>query len=191
MVVLFSFFQFIIFSMQTYKLLIFALLALTLTVCSSTESSTFNLNSSYQCEDTDKLMQQVLELINEARSENRSCGGQFFSATTPLTWNNKLFQAAAIHSEDMSTNDFFSHTGSNGLQVSARISNAGYNWRAVAENIYAGAPDTLTAVNGWLNSAGHCKNIMNPVYKEMGVACSRVTSSTYGTYHTQVFATEQ
>ncbi len=176
--------------MQAYKLLIPTLFIFTLTIYSST-ASTVNLNSEYQCNNSEVLKQQMLELINKARADNRSCSGQFFSGTNPISWNDKLASAAQLHSDDMSSNNFFSHTGSNGLQVSSRVLDTGYNWQTVAENIYAGARDAAIAIKGWLGSPGHCKNIMNPSFKEMGAACSHITNSLYGTYYTQVFATGQ
>jgi uncharacterized protein YkwD len=43
-------------------------------------------------------------------------------------------------------------------------------------------------MSGWLASAGHCANLMNPVYKDFGAACVRNDATTYERYWTQVFA---
>lgn len=140
---------------------------------------------------TASLRADVLALINQARATSTVCGGQSYPAVAPVTWNVKLESAALVHSTDMATNNFFSHTGSNGLDVSDRVQAQGYNWIAVGENIYAGSDSVSGLVNGWLDSAGHCQNIMNPSFKEMGVACVSNDSSRYGNYYTQVFGAQQ
>jgi uncharacterized protein YkwD len=40
-------------------------------------------------------------------------------------------------------------------------------------------------MDGWIASAGHCANLMNPRFKEVGVSCVPGTaSSRYNTYWT-------
>ncbi len=156
-------------------------------VTSSTTTGITNTpaSSSTGCFPRSELRQQMLALVNQARSQSRSCGGQLFDATAPVIWNTRLETAAQKHSDDMSSNNFFSHVGSNGSQFSDRVQDEGFLWRAIAENISAGRRSPSAVVNGWLNSAGHCANIMNPTYSEMGVACSLNSSSEFGTYYTQ------
>ncbi len=159
----------------------------------TTNNSTNNsnsINSTFRCESDEQLQQQMLALVNQARAQDRSCGGQLFNATTAVTWNNKLTDAARIHSDDMASNNFFAHQGSNGLEVVDRAQNAGYQWIAIGENLSAGAQDSAQAVQGWLDSSVHCVNIMNPGFNEMGVACAQNSGSEFGTYHTQVFGAQ-
>jgi len=59
-----------------------------------------------------QIRQRALELINAARAESRMCGTVSYAAAPPVTWNSKLAQAARKHSNDMASNNFFSHTGS-------------------------------------------------------------------------------
>ena len=40
---------------------------------------------------------------------------------------------------------------------------------AGGENIARGYRDADAVMNGWLTSAGHCRNIMNPNVSEMGI----------------------
>ena len=89
----------------------------------------------------------------------------------------------------MATDNFFDHTGSDNSNAGERIVEQNYNWVTYGENIAAGMQGTQQAVDGWLDSPGHCANIMNPLFTEMGVACSRNAGTKYGTYWTQVFAT--
>jgi uncharacterized protein YkwD len=130
----------------------------------------------------------LLLQINAARAAGRSCGATAFAATTSLAWNTRLFSAAEGHSRDMATNNYFSHTSLDGRSASRRVTDAGYVWRATGENIAAGQRDVTTVMNGWLASEGHCRNIMNPTYQDVAVACVQQTGTTYGRYWTMVLA---
>ena len=88
----------------------------------------------------------------------------------------------------MATNNFFSHTGSDGLSVSNRVDATGYEWSTVGENIAAGQSTVTQVVQGWLNSEGHCRNIMNANFTELGAERVDSTSADFSTYWTQVFA---
>lgn len=129
---------------------------------------------------------ELLALVNQARSQGRNCGNTFYPAVNSITWNSKLYQAALGHSEDMANNDYFSHTSLDGRNPGDRITDAGYSWRTYGENIAAGQSTAQKAMEGWLNSAGHCKNIMNASVTNMGVASAK--GGSYGIYWTQVFA---
>jgi uncharacterized protein YkwD len=70
----------------------------------------------------------------------------------------------------MFENKYFSHVGSDGSNSSERIISTGYNCKWYGENIAQGYPSEKEVVAGWLSSPGHCANIMNKNFKEMGVA---------------------
>lgn len=173
------------------KKLLISLLIFELIGCNSDTSSNIgdlaSSNGSLSCEPRIELEEQMVTLINQARSESRSCGGQLFNAADPIRWNSELEKAAQKHSNDMASNNFFSHQGSDGTDASNRIQNQGYSWTTYGENIFAGAKNTEAAIDGWLASSGHCQNIMNPNFTEMGAACIKKSKTKYGTYHTQVF----
>ncbi|ETP22290.1 hypothetical protein F441_04366, partial [Phytophthora nicotianae CJ01A1] len=57
---------------------------------------------------------------------------------SPLCLNKKLHSAAQRHSDDMAAKDYMAHDGSDGSTMSERITQAGYDWSAVAENVAAG-----------------------------------------------------
>lgn len=113
---------------------------------------------------------QFVKKINEARSKGCRCGNTYMPPVDPIKWNDQLAQAAQRHANDMHKNDHFDHTGSDGSTIKDRIEGAGYKWRAIAENIAWGYTDVDAVVAGWLKSPGHCKNIMNGAYTEMGAA---------------------
>ncbi len=127
----------------------------------------------------DKVL--LLELVNEYRTSGCNCGDDYFPPTTAVSWNDTLEAAAKAHSLDMDENDFFDHTGSNGSSAGDRISAQSYQWNTYGENIAQGYTSEQDVIDGWIKSEGHCRNIMNPNFKQMGVATS-------GSFWTQVFA---
>lgn len=124
----------------------------------------------------------VMELINRARAEARACGTNSFAAAPPLEWDERLLAAAAGHAADMAQNDYFSHQSLDGRTFSQRISNAGYDWIAAGENIAAGQATVEQVMQAWLDSPGHCANIMSDAFTEVGVACVAEPGSTYTQY---------
>lgn len=140
-----------------------------------------------ECE-MDETGQALLDRINEARSEPRQCGDKAFEAAEPLSWNCTLEDAARAHSEDMVELEFFSHTGPEGVKTGKRVSDRGYTWSAVGENIASGQNSVDRVVDGWLSSPGHCANIMSAEFTEMGAARVEAPGSPYSPFWTQVFA---
>jgi len=59
-----------------------------------------------------EMQSRMLSLINEARASARQCGSESMAATTPLSWNTTLEATARLHSLDMASVNFFSHTSS-------------------------------------------------------------------------------
>lgn len=134
----------------------------------------------------------VLASVNEYRARGADCGSHGrFGAAPALTWNDALFVAASGHSADMAARDYFSHVSPEGANSADRISAAGYAWRAVAENI-AGGPRTVAEVMaGWIDSDGHCANVLNPALREFAVACVADEDATYERYWTMNLGTRR
>jgi uncharacterized protein YkwD len=128
----------------------------------------------------------ALVRINGFRSAPRSCGAEGrFAAAPALVWNTRLQQSATAHSQDMAAKNYFSHTGQDGRDLAQRVGAAGYAWTAIGENIAAGPVTVAAAMAGWQASDGHCANLMNPAFTEVGLACVPGTArSTYATYWT-------
>lgn len=121
--------------------------------------------------------QAMLQAINEVRRSGNDCGGP----VDTLSWDSQLAAAAERHAQDMFDNDFFDHQGSDSSSVGMRVTAAGYDWMAVAENIAWGYTSIEAVMQGWQDSPGHCANMMSDSYTQVGVA--RV-----GNYWVQVFA---
>lgn len=153
-----------------------------------------------------------LSAINNARSASQDCGtnqntGEVYGvmpAVESLVWNDMLYKSSYEHSLDLAESDTFSHTGSGtssdwtavaqdlaeGSSVQNRIENNGYlNWITIGENISGGTDQDLAqeAVNAWLASPSHCVNLMNPVYKDVGMGHVIVFESSLTHYWTQNF----
>lgn len=130
----------------------------------------------------------LLEQVNTARASGRTCGDRYFPPAPPLAWQPKLGHAALEHSDDMAARSYFEHTGKDGSNVGERASSAGYQWTRIGENIAVGADTPEEAQAGWLASPGHCANIMNPNFTEMGAAYAVATDQqAVEVYWTQVF----
>ncbi|WP_197466395.1 CAP domain-containing protein [Oleiphilus sp. HI0080] len=135
---------------------------------------------------TSQLDDELLVALNAARAQSRSCGAVFYEAVGPVTWNCQLEAAGLTHSTDMGDNNFFSHTGSNGLRVGSRATQAGYSWNMVGENIAAGFYSVDSVMQGWLDSPSHCSAIMNGHYEEGAVAVYIADNADYEVYWTMV-----
>jgi uncharacterized protein YkwD len=156
-----------------------------------TTASGYNLGATTQ-QTIDLCMdegdKEMLTLVNNARSAPHECGGTSYPAAAALAWHCQLENAAQGHSTSMAENDYFSHTGLDGSSPGDRISAAGYNWSSYGENIAAGYGDAQTVMDAWMASAGHCANLMNDRFTEMGAGTASNPGSTYGIYWTQDFA---
>jgi uncharacterized protein YkwD len=117
---------------------------------------------------------KLLSLVNDLRQKGCNCGTEAMPAVGKLTWNDILEKAAVKHSTDMETNNFFDHTSSDGTTFSARITAAGYSGTIWGENIAKGYTTEQEVFNGWFGSAGHCKNMMDSRFKDIGVGKSGI-----------------
>jgi uncharacterized protein YkwD len=132
---------------------------------------------------------QVLDAVNTARATARRCGTVDHPAAPAMTWHAQPEQAALGHAQYLQQNNLFSHTGANGTSVGQRLTATGYAWSTVGENIAAGYPDVASVMNGWIDSPGHCANLMNGNFTHLGVVLVPGTSSnTYRTYWAMVLA---
>ncbi|HTJ47663.1 MAG TPA: CAP domain-containing protein [Kofleriaceae bacterium] len=129
----------------------------------------------------------VFELVNQRRAAGATCGGVAYPPAPPLTLDTHLRQAARCHSLDMATHDYFSHTSQDGRSPWDRIAAAGYTGFGNAENIAAGQANAASVMDTWMNSAGHCTNIMSTSSNEIGIGYAYDASADYDRYWTQDF----
>jgi uncharacterized protein (TIGR03000 family) len=98
--------------------------------------------------------------------------------------NPKLFAAARGHSEHMARLDKLAHE-LEGSKLPDRVKEAGYPGFYVGENAAAGLMNAEEVVNGWMNSEGHRRNILDGKYTEIGIGIAKASNGTL--YFTQVF----
>ena len=118
-------------------------------------------------------LSNILELINENRGQDRLCGNTHADAAEPLQWSSELKKAAQDHSDDMAEGEFMSHTGSNDSSLRSRVSKHSTRYSRLGENVAMGQRDAETVIKSWLESPGHCRNIMNPEFTDVAVAVKR------------------
>lgn len=134
-----------------------------------------------------QLELDVLAIVNQVRSQGADCGSKgAFGPAGPLTMDPALRCAARKHSADMAARNFFDHINPDGESPWDRMGKAGYGgYSNAGENIAAGSPDAQGTMNQWMESDGHCANIMNPSFEHIGIGYS--TGGQYGHLWTQVF----
>lgn len=132
----------------------------------------------------------ILDAVNLARASARTCGEHAYPPAPALTWSEPLTAAALAHSTDMAAKKYFSHRAPDGSMVGERATRARYSWRVVGENIAGGQTSADEVVAAWLASPGHCSNIMEPRFTDMGAAYAIRTERYPGrVYWTQTFGT--
>jgi uncharacterized protein YkwD len=120
--------------------------------------------------DYESFKNGMLIRVNELRQKGCHCGDEYMRPVPPVTWDDRLARAAAQHAIDMEKYNNFSHLNEDGTRLGDRVRSAGYQWHFVSENIAAGFDSMSGVMQAWVDSPGHCKNIMSPKVRQMGVA---------------------
>jgi serralysin len=131
------------------------------------------------------FLNRVIELTNAERTQR---------GLNPLIFNPQLAVAAQVHSASMGRDDFLDHTNPiNGTIAATRVTQQGYDYQTVAENVAAGQSTPEQVVLEWMNSPSHRANILAPNVTEIGVGYHFEANDTgnvnFSHYWTQVFAT--
>jgi uncharacterized protein YkwD len=114
----------------------------------------------------------MLAAVNKLRASGCKCGNKQMPAVPPLRWNSQLESAAIRHANDMSSHGHFDHVGTDNSEFDGRITASGYKWMEIGENIAVGYDYIAATIQGWINSATHCQQMMSPKVDEMGAAKS-------------------
>ena len=126
------------------------------------------------------MERKVFGLLN---AERRAKG------LSDLVWNDDVAAVARMHSQNMASEKFFSHRGSDGSMVDDRADRVGLGaWRTIGENIgyVRGYEDPAgLVIQKWLESTAHRQNLLGANWKESAVGVAINADGTY--YLTQVF----
>jgi len=134
------------------------------------------------------LSTRALQLVNEVRARGARCGTQAFGPAPPLSFSGTLAGVALGHAGDMAEHNYFEHEDLAGRSPADRVRAAGYGEKLVGENLAYGPGTIEEVVQGWLDSPGHCENIMDPRFAQMGIAYAAGRASRHGLYWVQLFA---
>ena len=126
------------------------------------------------------MEKDAFQLINTERS---------LAGLPTLQWSDKVADVARYHSANMAEQNFFSHQGLDGSFVDDRAAKLNMGrWAAIGENIafMKGFDNPVeVAVQQWLRSPGHKKNLLNPDWTETAIGLAVSADGKY--YFTQVF----
>ncbi len=134
------------------------------------------------------LLDHVYEHLNAIRTRGGRCGGTEFPPSPPLARSPALDLAARAHAEDMARNSFLAHTGSDGSNPGDRVTRTAYHWESVAENVASGQTSADDIAATWLESPGHCENLMDAKYADTGIAYALNPGDGRDIYWVQVYA---
>jgi uncharacterized protein YkwD len=132
------------------------------------------------------LASRALKLVNDARAKGVRCGERSFGPAPPVRLSNTLATVAFGHATDMAKHNYFEHDDLTGHSPADRVRAVGYPEKLVGENIAYGPKSADEVVQGWLDSPGHCENIMDPRFAEMGIAYASGQSSRRGLFWVQL-----
>jgi uncharacterized protein YkwD len=137
--------------------------------------------------DWESFENEVLRETNVRRGMGANCGGQQFPPAAALAPHPALTRSARGHSQDMAVRGYFDHRSPEGHGPMHRAQAAGFQGGFVGENIAAGHRTAREVVQGWMDSPGHCLNVMEPRYRFLGVGYYFRAADRFGHYWTQNF----
>ena len=117
----------------------------------------------------------MVELVNAERARY---------GLPALKVNPQLVQLARLKAKDMVENNYFSHTSPTYGSPFEMMRKSNVTYLYAGENL-AGASTVEAAHQALMNSPGHRANILNPSFKEIGIAV--VPGSVYGKIFVQLF----
>ena len=132
------------------------------------------------------LATRALQLVNQVRARGARCGERSFGPAPPVKLSEALAGVALGHADDMARHNYFEHEDLRGHSPADRVRAVGYQEKLVGENIAYGPKSADEVVQGWLDSPGHCENIMDPRFAEMGIAYAPGHASKRGLYWVQL-----
>jgi uncharacterized protein YkwD len=118
----------------------------------------------------EQQMQRAVEQLNALRRQPASCAAAG-ADVQHLSWETRLAASAKEQARDLAVQDRLSHVDSRNRGLGVRLRSVGY--------AAAGQSDIGDALQAWLASPSHCANLMQPEYRDVGLACVRRRGSRY------------
>ena len=123
---------------------------------------------------------RALALINDIRKKR---------GLPPVSADVRLRQAAQTHSNWMARNGKLSHrAGFIGGGLGSKVARVNYPTQRAWENIAAGQKSLEEAIDSWMKSSGHRKNMLSSQAVHIGIAAAHNPNVRYQTYWTLILA---
>lgn len=126
----------------------------------------------------EQQMQRAVEQLNALRRQPAQCAATGADVQR-LTWETRLAASATEQARDLALQDRLSHVDSRNRGLGVRLRSVGYAAAGAGENLAAGQSDIDDALQAWLASPSHCANLMQPEYRDVGLACVQRRGSRY------------
>jgi uncharacterized protein YkwD len=123
-------------------------------------------------------MQRAVEQLNAMRGQSAPCS-EVGAAMQRLSWESRLAASAQEQAMDLAARDRLSHVDSRNRGLGVRLRSVGYAAAGAGENLAAGQTGIDDALQAWLASPSHCANLMQPEYRDVGLACVQRRGSRY------------
>lgn len=91
-----------------------------------------------------------------------------------LSENEALMKAAQAKADDMAKNGYFAHTSPSGVTPWYWVKQSGYGYRLAGENLAIRFTNAESQEKAWMESVKHKENILNPKYRDTGVAVKHI-----------------
>ncbi|WP_052696226.1 CAP domain-containing protein [Palaeococcus ferrophilus] len=173
--------------MKAPKVIVLLILLVMATGCVSERESRGMVEQDSTVLDLKGIGSEIFERVNEVRESH---------GLPPLSWDERLTEAAQMHAEDMARRNYFSHESPEGETFRDRFAKVGYTPRSVSDGksetivwggenlfLYAGPPEESAiveeAIAGWMNSPGHRENILRREFALTGVGVAYAPTCTY------------
>jgi hypothetical protein len=108
---------------------------------------------------TSMTLSNLLNDTNSARIQN---------GVSPLNLNSQLNAAAQASANDMAARNYWSHNTPEGNPPWVWVSDQGYSYQKLGQNLAAGFTDEQSTIDGWMASPPHRANMLDPDYVDVG-----------------------
>lgn len=145
-----------------------AVLLLVLAVCAVPAAAAKNKST------LDSFETAVFQKLNQTRADH---------GLAPLRLSTRLTTASNAHSVQMAFDGYFDHSSRDGTPFWKRVGqwygSSGYRFWSVGENLLWSSPNLTPdrAIAMWMASPEHRANILNPQWREIGVAAVHLSSA--------------
>jgi uncharacterized protein YkwD len=128
----------------------------------------------------DQRLQQAVEQLNALRRESSAaCAAAGTASMQRLHWESRLAASAHEQAVDLAARDKLSHVDARNRGLGTRLRSVGYAAAGAGENLAAGQTAIEDTLQAWMASPSHCANLMQPEYRDVGLACVQRRGTRY------------